>query len=75
VVNPPYHTAVERWAGERLAQLTAAIEECCEASLQDGTCGVLVVHHPLSRDFTATATVSVSVSAEVPYGEIWERWA
>ena len=52
---------------EHIGRVNAAIEEACEAALQDGRYGVLVVHH---RD----QSVTVSVSPLVPYGFIHEHY-
>lgn len=54
--------AIRRLMTERMD----AIEKACEAALQGGECGVLVIWH-------RNGDVSAGVDASVPYGFVYER--
>jgi hypothetical protein len=57
---------VEEYLERHIRQVHAVIEQMCEASLQGGEHGVLILYKP-------GGDVEVSVSPDVPYGHIHER--
>ena len=66
------NTEIEAWIGSYMTRYHEALEQVCEAAIQGGKHGVLVLHE---HRRLGTMAFTVSVSPEVPYGEIWERWA
>lgn len=57
---------IEKLIRRLVTEHTAAVEKACEAALQGGECGVLVIWH-------RNGDVSVGVDASVPYGFLYER--
>ncbi len=63
----PIFKQVQTVVADFVQQVNAAREKACEAALQSGGYGVLEVHD-------ADGSVTFSLSAKVPYGEIHEVW-
>lgn len=57
--------AVAELVAGHVAKVDAAIEVACEAAVQGGVCGVLVIRDP-------DGSVEVSVNPRVPYGYRYE---
>lgn len=68
--NEQFMEHVTEWAQEQVRADQECLEKACEASLQTGRWGVLVLTSP-----TTHRMLSAEVSDEVPYGAIYYREA